>query len=54
MLLVILGFLLVTSLAFGIPFLMGGNDKAVAAQRGITLAVVASILYVGAVFVLRG
>ncbi len=54
MLLTILGFLAVTSIAFGLPFLMGGDNKPVAAQRGIGLAVVASLLYVGAVLVFRG
>lgn len=54
MLWIILGFLAVTSLAFGIPFLMGGNDRAVSAQHGIGLAVVASMVYVGAVLVFRG
>ena len=53
MLLVILGFLLLTSVAFGLPFLMGGRDRAVAARRGINLASVTAFVYVIAVVLLR-
>ncbi|MEO0329265.1 MAG: hypothetical protein AAF217_11795 [Pseudomonadota bacterium] len=46
MLFVFLGFILVTSIAFGIPFLMSGDDRAIAAKRGIGLASTSAFVYV--------
>ena len=53
MLVVLLGFIALTSLAFGVPFLMGGSSRVGAVQRGITFASIAAFVYVIAVLVLR-
>lgn len=53
MLLIFLGFLFFTVMAFGIPFLMGGNDRARASSRGLIFATIAAFGYLVAVIVFR-